>query len=166
MTGTTARPATGDHRDRADTFRSVRLDDGVCARLDRYVRSHPGTSVTSMTNVFVDEALRAFEHPGIAFRNAPTGRRALLLGGPDVWEVVDTFAALSRDSRRQSTLGGTRAGDEDDETLVHDTAEALALTARQVRAALRYYVAYRTEVDDRIAVQHEESVNGNGAPPR
>lgn len=134
------------------TNRSVRLDDGVCARLDRYVRSHPGTSVTSMTNVFVDEALRAYEHPGIAFRNASSGRRALLLGGPDVWEVVDTLV----------TLGGTRAGDEDDEP-VRGTADALGLTPRQVRTALRYYAAYREEIDDRLAVRRAEAANGNGS---
>lgn len=28
------------------------------------------------------------EHPGIVFRPGPTGRRAGLAGGPDVWEVV------------------------------------------------------------------------------
>lgn len=136
-----------------DADRSVRLDDGVRARLDRYVRSHPGTSVTSMTNVFVEEALRAYEHPGIAFRNAPTGRRALLLGGPDVWEVVDIVASL----------GGPGPCDADDEVLVHGAAEALGLTTRQVRIALRYYAAYRVEIGDRIAVRLAESANGNGS---
>jgi len=28
------------------------------------------------------------EHPGVVFREGPSGRRAVLIGGPDVWEVV------------------------------------------------------------------------------
>lgn len=28
------------------------------------------------------------EHPGIVFRPGPMGRRAGLIGGPDVWEAV------------------------------------------------------------------------------
>ncbi|MGA2830658.1 MAG: hypothetical protein ABSF03_31600, partial [Streptosporangiaceae bacterium] len=28
------------------------------------------------------------EHPGIVFRAGPTGRRASLASGPDVWEAV------------------------------------------------------------------------------
>ncbi len=31
------------------------------------------------------------EHPGIAFRDGPVGRRAALAGGPDVWEVIETL---------------------------------------------------------------------------
>lgn len=27
-------------------------------------------------------------HPGVLFREGPAGRRAVLSGGPDVWEVV------------------------------------------------------------------------------
>jgi hypothetical protein len=28
------------------------------------------------------------EHPLIAFKDGPAGRRARLVGGPDVWEVI------------------------------------------------------------------------------
>jgi len=33
--------------------------------------------------------VRRDEHPLIPFRDDPTGRRAGLIGGPDVWEVVN-----------------------------------------------------------------------------
>jgi hypothetical protein len=36
----------------------------------------------------VDEGLRMDEHPSVAFREGPIGRRATLVGGPDVWEVI------------------------------------------------------------------------------
>ncbi len=59
--------------------RSVRFDGEVLRRLDGYVHSHPGTSMSSVTNLFVDEALQAEEHSGITFRPGPTGRRAGLV---------------------------------------------------------------------------------------
>src|SRR5215218_5240542 len=74
--------------------RSVRFEDQVLSRLDTYVREHPGTSSSSVTNMFVDESLRAYEHPGILFRPGPTGRRAALADGPDVWEVVVALHAI------------------------------------------------------------------------
>ena len=43
---------------------------------------------------------RHYEDPLITFRDGPTGRRAGLLGGPDVWEValwVDDLAATEAD---------------------------------------------------------------------
>ena len=37
---------------------------------------------------YAEEGARRDEHPLITFRDGPTGRRAGLVGGPDVWEVV------------------------------------------------------------------------------
>lgn len=124
--------------------RSVRFTDSVLRRLERYVRSHPGTSASSVANVFVDEALRAEEHPGIMFRPGPTGRRAGLAGGPDVWEVIATVESLREE---QPELSG--------DALVAATAAATGITARQVRVAVGYYGAYRDEVDERIAANRE-----------
>jgi hypothetical protein len=119
--------------------RSVRFDTEVLRRLDRYVRSHPGTSMSSVTNLFVDEALRCEDHPGVMFRSGPTGRRAGLVGGPDVWEVIDTLLTLSE---HESGLT--------DDALVTATAEATGLPERKVRIAVGYYAEYRDEIDERI----------------
>ena len=66
----------------------------------------------------MDEALRTEEHPGITFRAGPTGRRAGLVGGPDVWEVIDTLLIvrdaepeLADDALIRARLG--LRGDED-----------------------------------------------------
>lgn len=126
--------------------RNVRFDDGVLDRLGRYVRAHPGTSASSVTNLFVDEALRSEEHPGIIFRAGPTGRRAALAGGPDVWEVIGALTA-SRDEPPSP-------GEED---LRETLAEVTGLSAAQVGAALRYYAAYPAEVDERIAANEAEA---------
>jgi hypothetical protein len=120
--------------------RSVRFDEGVLSRLDRYVKEHPGSSSSSVANMFIDESLRAYEHPGIVFRAGPTGRRAALSGGPDVWEVVAALNAI-RDEDRD--LGG--------DLLVSEVGAVTGLGTAQVTAVLRYYAAYPDEIDERIA---------------
>ena len=117
----------------------MQLDSEVLRRLSRYVHSHPGTSVSSVTNLFVDEALRCQEHPGITFRSGPTGRRAGLVGGPDIWEVIDTVLTL-----REQDSGLT------DDAMVSAAAEAIGSSERKVRIAIGYNADYRDEIDERI----------------
>ena len=124
--------------------RSVRFDEGVLSRLDRYVKEHPGSSSSAVANMFIDESLRAYEHPGIIFRPGPTGRRAALSSGPDVWEVV---AALHAIRDQDPELDGDR--------LVAELAGVTGLTPVQVGVALRYYTAYSVEIDERIASNRE-----------
>jgi len=116
----------------------------VLSRLDRYVKEHPGSSSSSVANMFIDEALRAYEHPGIMFRPGPTGRRAALLGGSDVWEVV---AALNAIQDEDPELDG--------EPLLGELSKVTGLTPVQVGVAVRYYAAYPDEVDERIALNQE-----------
>jgi len=66
----------------------VRFDPSVADRLASFVAANPGMSLSSAANRLVDEALRMADHPGVIFRSGPTGRRAALAGGPDVWEVI------------------------------------------------------------------------------
>lgn len=120
--------------------RSVRFDKNVLARLDRYVKDHPGSTSSAVANMFIDESLRADEHPGIMFRPGPTGRRAALAGGPDVWEVIAAWHAI-RDE----------APDLNGDDLTAELIAATGLSHEQVRTALRYYVAYPDEIDERIA---------------
>ncbi|MGH3866586.1 MAG: hypothetical protein ACRDQ4_10705 [Pseudonocardiaceae bacterium] len=77
--------------------RSVRFDGEVLRRLDGYVRSHPGTSVSAVTNLFVDEALRDKGHDVIAVAVSAE------LAGSDDATVLDvaTGDRPSARSRRQ-----------------------------------------------------------------
>ena len=124
--------------------RSVRFDEGVLSRLDRYVKEHPGSSSSSVANMFIDEALRAYEHPGIMFRPGPTGRRAALSGGPDVWEVV---AALNAIRDEDPGLDG--------DPLLRELSSVTGLSSAQVGIVLRYYAAYPGEIDERTALNTE-----------
>lgn len=107
---------------------------GAYERLKRHATQR-AESISGVGERLIDEGLRMAAHPGILFRDGPTGRRGGVVGGPDVWEVV----ALLRDLR-----GGV-------ERRVARAAEQLGLTLAQVRAASRYYAEFPDEIDAEIA---------------
>jgi hypothetical protein len=122
----------------------VRFDEEVLSRLDRYVKEHPGSSSSAVANMFVDEALRSHEHPGIIFRPGPTGRRAALSAGPDVWEVIAALNAIREEDPQADQM-----------SLLGELGEVTGLSAAQVGVALRYYAAYPSEIDERITLNKE-----------
>lgn len=122
----------------------MRFEPRVRSRLAAYVASHPGVSGSAATNRFVDEALRTMDHPTVIFREGPSGRRAVLLGGPDVWEVVRAV----RDARDAEP---DLDGDEVLELVSHNSGVPLRL----VRAALAYWAEFPDEVDAEIARAEE-----------
>jgi hypothetical protein len=118
----------------------VRFDAAVADRLSAFVTANPGMSLSSAANRLVDEALRMGEHPGIVFRPGPTGRRAGLASGPDVWEVVRAIK-----SARAAEPG---LAEDDLLTLV---AENTGVPMRLLRIATRYWASYPSEIDAEIA---------------
>jgi hypothetical protein len=119
---------------------SARLDARVVDRLERR-GARSGLNKSRLAERYIDEGMRMDDHPGIVFRDGPTGRRAGLAAGPDVWEVI---AAL-----RSSGLEGDEA--------IQATAEWSGLSVRQVRDAIGYYSEYRDEVDERIRVNEQDA---------
>jgi hypothetical protein len=124
---------------RARAF-SARWDVDVLDRLDRRSEA-AGTNRSRLAERYVDEGTRMDEHPGIVFRGGPTGRRAALVGGPDVWELL---AAL-------------KSGKERGEKAIAATAELLRLTELQVRTGVRYYSDYPEKIDQRIKLNVDEA---------
>lgn len=119
---------------------SARLDRTIAERLERR-RSLTGLNKSRLAERYIDEGMRMEDHPGIVFRDGPSGRRAGLVGGPDIWEVI---AAL-----RTNGLEGDAA--------IEATAAWGDLTPAQVRTAIRYYAEYRDEVDERVRRHLEEA---------
>lgn len=117
----------------------VRFDPEVAARLASWAAAHPGLSLSSAANRLVDEALRTEEHPGLTFRPGPTGRRAGLVGGPDVWEVVRAVKS-ARSAEPELAEDG----------LLRLVAENAGLPVRLVRVAVRYWATYPDEIDAEI----------------
>ncbi|HKA10259.1 MAG TPA: hypothetical protein VKI99_07300 [Candidatus Dormibacteraeota bacterium] len=66
-------------------------------------------------------------HPGIVFRDGPAGRRAGLVSGPDVWEVIMVWSDSGRN--------------------IHDSAAALNLPVGLVNVAVGYYADHKAEID-------------------
>ncbi len=118
---------------------SVRIGDEVFAQLEAQSR-RSGQSRTAVARRLLEEGLRMERHPGIVFRSGPGGRRAGLIDGPDVWEVVSAV--------RGSDTGGAES--------VAEIGERIGLTSAQIRAAHRYYADFTNEVMTWIRrVQHE-----------
>jgi hypothetical protein len=122
------------------TATPVRFDFPVAERLASFVAANPGMSLSSAANRLVDEALRTSEHPGITFRPGPTGRRAGLAGGPDIWEVV-------RAVRSARTAEPDLAEDDLLALVAHNTGTPLRL----LRIATGYWASYPDEIDAEIA---------------
>lgn len=96
-------------------------------------------SKSALAERYIDEGMRMEDHPGIVFRDGPTGRRAGLASGPDVWEVVSVL--------RDQTEQGDAA--------IDAAAEWLSLPTSAVRSALSYYGAFTDEVDARVRANRE-----------
>ena len=118
---------------------SVRLDDGLAERLRLRARA-AGESLSDRLRRYAEEGARRDEHPLITFRDGPTGRRAGLVGGPDVWEVAMWLDDLAEEP---------------------DPAAALAddgvVTRPQIDGALHYQAAYSDEIAARIELHRRET---------
>ncbi|MGH8998972.1 MAG: hypothetical protein ACRDY7_06220 [Acidimicrobiia bacterium] len=124
---------------------SIRFEPDVLRRLNAYVAAHPGTTLSSASNRLVDEALRSHDHPLVIFRDGPAGRRARLVGGPDVWQVV---RAVHSARRAEPRLSGAK--------VVELVAETSGVADTLIRAAVAYWADYPAEIDALLARADEE----------
>lgn len=118
---------------------SARLDAGLFDRLRRE-SAREGVALSQLAERYIEEGVRAAEFPGITFRPGPAGRRAGLVGGPDVWEVVRDVLAARESGRTDPVVWVSRTTD---------------LSEAQIRLALAYYAAYPAEIDARIESDEE-----------
>jgi nitrogenase molybdenum-iron protein alpha/beta subunit len=100
-----------------------------------------GEPIARLAERYIEEGLRADRHPGVFFRDGPAGRRAVVVGGPDVWEIVSAV----------------RSAPEKGEALVSALAERLGISDSKIRVAIRYYADYADEVDAWIAANDAEA---------
>jgi hypothetical protein len=92
-------------------------------------------SSSALAEELIEEGLRVRRHPLIVFRDGPAGRRAALVGGSDVAEVV----------------GGLVGGDVPVSERVQRAVDLFGLSREQIEAALDYYAAFTDEIDEEIA---------------
>ena len=114
---------------------SIRLPEQTVGRLvDRAGRF--SMAPRTLAQRYVEEGLRMDDHPLVRYVDGPAGRRARLVGGPDVWEVI----AVANDND----------GD------LRETAAYLELSLGLVQAAAAYYGAYQQEIDEWIERNRRE----------
>ena len=123
-------------RRQARRYLSARVAAPILDDLDRRARRLRKPR-SNLVEQYIAEGLKLDAHPGITFVDAPSGRTAALAAhrGLTIWEVISTFLVNDRS--------------------VADTAEFLVLPESEVQAALRYYAAYRAEIDGEIKANED-----------
>jgi hypothetical protein len=126
---------------------SIRFEPGLLARLRRRAQSVTGASASALAQRLIDEGLRMADHPGVIFKDGPSGRRAALAYGPDIWEVIKFLREV--DERGPAALDAA--------------AEVFATDATRIATAASYYGDYRDEIDAEIAAADEASARAEEA---
>lgn len=119
---------------------SFRLPEKLLERLDGQA-SASGMSTTALVAAILEEGLNTRSFPGVMYRDGPTGRRAALVGGPDLWEVI------------RDVSHGTGAG----ETRLRSVAERGGLSVSEVRLAVDFYTEHPEDIDRRIEDDRREA---------
>src|SRR6202167_5897239 len=120
---------------------SIRFAPSLLARLRQRANATPGASAAGLAQRLIDEGLRMADHPGVIFKDGPSGRRAALGYGPDIWEIVKVLGEI--DERGPAALDAA--------------AEAVVLDSSRVATAVSYYGNYPDEIDAEISEADEAS---------
>jgi hypothetical protein len=126
---------------------SIRFAPSLLARLRQRANAMPGASAAGLAQRLIDEGLRMADHPGVIFKDGPSGRRAALAYGPDVWEVIKFL----------------REVDERGPAAIDAAAEVFAVDAGRVGTAINYYGDYPDEIDAEMAEADEASARAEAA---
>ena len=119
---------------------AIRIESETLNALrDRSAQS--GEPIVRLAQRYIGEGMRLDRHPGIVFRDGPAGRRAVVIGGPDVWEVI----------------AAARRAPERGEKLVRALAERIGVPAAKIRIAVSYYGEYPDEIDRFITANEQEA---------
>jgi hypothetical protein len=118
----------------ANRATSYRLDPAIKQRLhDRAAAER--ISERSLLEQLVREGLDTLHHPGIIYRDGPSGRRAALAVGPDVWEIVSALRhTKGAQERRVATL-----------------AEQFGLHPRHIRSAIDFAASHADDIAAQVA---------------
>jgi hypothetical protein len=120
---------------------SLRFTPSLLSRLRHRALAMTGVSIAGLAQRLIDEGLRMADHPGVVFKEGPSGRRAALAYGPDIWEVIKFLREI----------------DERGPGAVDAAAEVFAVDASRISTAISYYSDYADEIDVEIADADETS---------
>ena len=120
---------------------SARFSADVVDKLEAH-SGRSGQSKARIAERLIEEGLQIEEFPGIIFRSGPTGRRAGVVGGPDVWEIVRDLKQAAREGVRDP---------------IEVIAAATGIDRSKIELAASYYAAYPADVDERVQLNEEAS---------
>jgi len=114
---------------------SIRFSDEPVHRRLKDSASRHGVGVSTLAERLIDEGLRMEAHPLVVFRDGASARRPVLVGGPEVVDVIGTIVGgdVPVDQRR------SRA------------AKLLGISETLVDVALAYYADFTAEIDAALA---------------
>ena len=119
---------------------SVRISDMARSRIAARAASD-GVSASALLDQLIVEGIDQIDYPGVIFRGPAHDRRAALIDGPDVWEIVAKLQEL----------------DGPDEHRIAVLSEESDLDARLIRFALDYAADHAQEIRDQIERDREIS---------
>ena len=114
---------------------SIRFSDSDAYGRLRDAARRQNVAVSTLAERLIDEGLRSDAHPLVVFRPGPAGRRALLVGGPEVADVI----------------GAIVGGDVPVAERRSRAAELLGISDLLVDAALAYYAEFTDEIGEALA---------------
>ena len=126
---------------------SIRFTPSLLARLRQRANATPGASAAGLAQRLIDEGPRMADHPGVIFKNGPSGRRAALAYGPDVWEVIKFL----------------REVDERGPAAIDAAAEVFAVDTSRISTAISYYGDFSDEIEAEITEADEASARAEAA---
>ena len=114
---------------------SIRFSDEPLHERLRETAHRENVAISTLAERLIDEGLRSRAHPLVLFRSGPAGRRAVLIGGSEVADVI----------------GAIVGGDVPPPKRRSRAAELLGITEAEVDAAFAYYAEFTDEIDAVLA---------------
>ena len=138
--------ATGDYNVVMPVV-SIRFSDEPLHQRLKASAHRRDVGVSTLAERLIDEGLRMEAHPMIVFREGASGRRPVLVGGPEVADVIGTLAG----------------GDVPVPQRRSRAADLLGVRESLVDAALAYYADYTEEIDRLLADQTKQADEAEAA---
>lgn len=116
---------------------SIRFSDERHHQRLRAAADRLDLAMSPLAEQLIEEGLRMREHPQVVFRDGPVGRRAALVAGPEVADVIGAIVGgdVSVGERRRRA------------------SELLDVPVAAVDAAVDYYADFSDEIDAELAAR-------------
>ena len=116
---------------------SIRFSDVALHRRLKDKAQRANVGISTLAERLIDEGLRMDAHPSVVFRDGPAGRRPVLIGGPEVADVIGAIVD-----------GDVPTGERKSRAV-----ELLNVTSVMVDAAMAYYADHTDEIDAVLAAR-------------